>query len=161
MLLSGETPFGGACEDDDKGEVMSKILSGNVSFESEYWDHVSESAVDFIKSLLKLDPEERPSASELKKHPWLKSMKRNGANGVDELSLSSHVKDYLQAGNSSTNRNMVHIEVSHSIFLITFASSIRPTSQFISCKRIMFCVSRHHLDSQSKPYMMASTTAKN
>lgn len=95
LLLSGETPFGGACEDDDKREVKRKILSGNVSFESEYWDHVSESAVDFIKSLLKLDPEERPSASELKKHPWLKSMKRNGANGVDELSLSSHVVNGL------------------------------------------------------------------
>jgi len=95
LLLSGETPFGGDCEDDDQVEVKNNILSGNVSFGGECWDHVSEAAVDFIKSLLRLDPEERPSASELQDHLWLKSMKRNSFVGTDELSLSPKVVNGL------------------------------------------------------------------
>mmetsp|Transcript_9947 Transcript_9947/g.17883 ORF Transcript_9947/g.17883 Transcript_9947/m.17883 type:complete len:740 (-) Transcript_9947:138-2357(-) len=95
LLLSGETPFGGASDEDDLNEVKQNILSGNVSFESLCWDHVSEAAVDFIKSLLLLDPEERPSASELQEHPWLKLMKRNSSLGNDESPLSPKVVNGL------------------------------------------------------------------
>jgi len=88
LLLSGETPFGGACGE-DLNEVKQNILSGNVSFESQCWDHVTTEAIDFIKSLLLLNPEERPSAIELQEHPWLKSMKRSSSHGGSDDSSSS------------------------------------------------------------------------
>eukprot|EP00571_Detonula_confervacea_P014466 CAMPEP_0172305464 /NCGR_PEP_ID=MMETSP1058-20130122/6739_1 /TAXON_ID=83371 /ORGANISM="Detonula confervacea, Strain CCMP 353" /LENGTH=667 /DNA_ID=CAMNT_0013017069 /DNA_START=202 /DNA_END=2206 /DNA_ORIENTATION=+ len=94
LLLSGITPFGGACEGEDLNEVRQNILSGEVSFEDPCWDIVSEAAIDFIKSLLVLNPEKRHSANELQDHPWLKSMKRNSSAGSDE-SLSPTVYNSL------------------------------------------------------------------
>jgi len=91
LLLSGETPFGGDCADDDLKEVKKNILSGKVSFESSCWENVSKLAVSFIKPLLQLDPQERPSASELQRHPWLKSNLRSSSFASDE-SLSVSVK---------------------------------------------------------------------
>ena len=53
MLLSGVTPFGGACEGDDLQEVKQNILSGEVSFDDPCWDVVSEEAIGFIKSMVR------------------------------------------------------------------------------------------------------------
>ncbi|KAL7544902.1 hypothetical protein ACHAWF_008268 [Thalassiosira exigua] len=97
LLLSGETPFGGDCPGDDLLEVKRNILSGVVSFEDPVWNTISEDAVSFIKSLLVLNPEERPNSSELKDHPWLKSMKRNSSitSEVSSQSLNTKVVDGL------------------------------------------------------------------
>lgn len=95
LLLSGDAPFGGACEGEDLMEVRNNILSGEVSFEESCWGLVSEAAIDYIKTLLVLDPQKRPSANELLNHPWLQSMKRNSSIGSDESSLSPTVVDGL------------------------------------------------------------------
>ena len=52
--------------------IRNNILSGEVIFEpAEIWDDVSESAKDFISTLLVSDPQQRPSAIEVQKHSWL------------------------------------------------------------------------------------------
>ncbi|KAL7466570.1 hypothetical protein ACHAXS_006864, partial [Conticribra weissflogii] len=84
LLLSGETPFGGACEGEDLTQVRENILSGEVRFDPEIWGNVSDLAIDFIKSLLILDPSNRPGAEEVQKHPWMQLMKRASSVGSEE-----------------------------------------------------------------------------
>jgi len=62
-----------------------------VSFESVYWENVSDNGIDFIRSLLLLNPEHRPRAIELHEHPWLKMMKRKSSLGIAEAPLSPNV----------------------------------------------------------------------
>ena len=73
LLLSGETPFGGAGEDDISPlQTKQNILTANYKFEPEYiWENISPQAIDFIKSLLVTDPIQRPSAKEAQKSEWL------------------------------------------------------------------------------------------
>jgi len=73
LLLSGETPFGGAGEEDiSPMQTRAMILSASYEFEPEYiWENVSEQAIDFIKSLLVTDPSKRPSVKALQKSEWL------------------------------------------------------------------------------------------
>ena len=65
-------------------QVRHNILSGQVSFEDPVWETVSDLAIDFIKSLLKVDPSERPSSTEVKNHPWIKAMQRDSSSDGDE-----------------------------------------------------------------------------
>ena len=45
-------------------EVRQNILSGYYTFQpSDIWDNVSDSAKDFIKSILVTDPNKRPNVS--------------------------------------------------------------------------------------------------
>jgi calcium-dependent protein kinase len=55
VLLCGYPPFEGFS---DK-EIFDKIRIGRFDFPSPEWDHISQDAKDFIKSLLKKNPSER------------------------------------------------------------------------------------------------------
>jgi len=96
LLLSGETPFGGACEGEDLMQVRQNILSGKVSFDEPIWSSVSDLAKDFINGLLCLDPKERPSTDEARQHPWILLMKRNSSLGEEESKLDSNVVTELK-----------------------------------------------------------------
>ncbi|KAL7539437.1 hypothetical protein ACHAXR_009295 [Thalassiosira sp. AJA248-18] len=119
LLLGGYTPFGGDCPEDDLNEVRLNIISGHVSFEDPVWRNVSEEAISFIKSLLVLDPQRRPKSSELKDHPWLKSMKRNSSHvscDSDESSLSQTVVNgLLQFKNLSYTRKFLREIISYTL----------------------------------------------
>lgn len=91
LLLSGDTPFGGACADDDLAEVRARILSGCVSFDGDVWTNVSDMAKDFIILILQVDPHKRPSVDELPKHPWIVTMKKNSSVSDDEMPLDPKV----------------------------------------------------------------------
>eukprot|EP00536_Pseudo-nitzschia_multiseries_P015732 jgi/Psemu1/263185/estExt_Genewise1Plus.C_9420002 len=70
LLLCGDTPFGGL-DGEAATTVRQNILDRRIEFEpSEIWDLVSDSAKDFVQSLLAKDPEQRPSAAEAANHPW-------------------------------------------------------------------------------------------
>ena len=84
LLLSGDTPFGGASPDDDLRDVRDRILMGHVSFDDACWDKVSDLAIDFIKSILVLNPRKRPNVEELPNHPWLVNMKRISSSCFDD-----------------------------------------------------------------------------
>lgn len=65
--------------------VRSNILRGLFAFEpEEVWVNVSQSAKNFITTLLVTDPKIRPTAREAQKHEWLKNWanraKREGDN---------------------------------------------------------------------------------
>lgn len=72
LLLSGDPPFGGCGGPETLMQVRSNILSGRFEFEPAYiWEAVSEQAKDFIKSLLVIEPIDRPTARGAQHSRWL------------------------------------------------------------------------------------------
>lgn len=68
FLLCGYTPF-----DRESGvEEMQAIIHADYKFEPEvYWKDVSETARDFIRRLLTINPDERMTVTEALAHPWI------------------------------------------------------------------------------------------
>mmetsp|Transcript_82515 Transcript_82515/g.246051 ORF Transcript_82515/g.246051 Transcript_82515/m.246051 type:complete len:589 (-) Transcript_82515:112-1878(-) len=67
MLLSGYPPFHG-----DEKLMMAKIKAGQADWSHKSrWKPVSDNAIDFLKKLLNKDPQQRMSAQEALRHPWL------------------------------------------------------------------------------------------
>ena len=68
MLLSGHAPFDG--EDDDA--ILTRIASHRLpSMKHGIWKQISDEAKDFIRSLLKIDPQVRSTAAQALDHEWL------------------------------------------------------------------------------------------
>lgn len=70
ILLSGTMPF----EDENRTRLYRQILKGKYSYSGEPWPSVSNLAKDFIDRLLMVDPNERMTAVQALKHPWIVSM---------------------------------------------------------------------------------------
>jgi serine/threonine protein kinase len=65
FLLAGYTPF----DRDTPKLEMEAIIRGDYKFEpEEYWANVSDTARDFVKACLTIDPERRPTAAEALDH---------------------------------------------------------------------------------------------
>ncbi|KAF7366335.1 Pkinase-domain-containing protein [Mycena sanguinolenta] len=70
FLLAGYTPF----DRDTPKLEMEAIIAGDYKFEpEEYWANVSDTARDFVRACLTIDPEKRPTADECLGHKWLAS----------------------------------------------------------------------------------------
>jgi serine/threonine protein kinase len=68
FLLCGYTPF----DRDSNLEEMQAILAADYSFTPlEYWRGVSQSARDFIKRCLTVEPDKRMTAHEALQHVWV------------------------------------------------------------------------------------------
>eukprot|EP00667_Euglena_gracilis_P006181 EG_transcript_6237 len=68
VLLSGHEPFYAKTEDD----VLQRVCAGDFQFAPQrVWESVSETAQDFVRRLLVVDPAERMTAEEALRHPWL------------------------------------------------------------------------------------------
>ena len=70
FLLCGYTPF----DRDSQAKETEAIIAGDYKFEpAEYWENVSETAKDFIKWCLTINPAKRPTAQDMLEHKWLSS----------------------------------------------------------------------------------------
>jgi calcium/calmodulin-dependent protein kinase I len=70
FLLCGYTPF----DRDSNLEEMQAILAADYSFSPvEYWRNVSDTARDFIKRCLTIDPRARMTSHQALQHPWIKA----------------------------------------------------------------------------------------
>ena len=68
FLLCGYTPF----DRESNLEEMQAILAADYSFTPlEYWRGVSQTARDFIKRCLTIDPTKRMTAHQALAHPWI------------------------------------------------------------------------------------------
>jgi len=67
ILLCGFPPFFGNTEQ----QIFNKILRAEYEFPSPDWDHISEEAKEFIRALLVLNPNDRPSAKDCMESPWI------------------------------------------------------------------------------------------
>lgn len=53
---------------------MKKVRIGKYSFADPSWNNVSDKAKDLISKLLTYDPDQRLSAEDALKHPWIVEM---------------------------------------------------------------------------------------
>ncbi|XP_069612402.1 probable myosin light chain kinase DDB_G0271550 [Ranitomeya imitator] len=67
ILLCGYPPF----YEESESKLFEKIKDGSYEFESPFWDDISISAKDFIRSLLEKDPKKRYNCELALKHPWI------------------------------------------------------------------------------------------
>ncbi|KAG6826472.1 hypothetical protein H0H92_015661 [Tricholoma furcatifolium] len=96
FLLAGYTPF----DRDTQRAEMEAIIAGDYKFEPvEYWANVSETAKDFVRSCLTLDPKQRPTASEVLQHKWLADEKPHFVSDEtgEPTDLLPHVKKAFNA----------------------------------------------------------------
>jgi len=67
ILLSGMPPFNGQSDQ----EIMKKVRAGAFSFDDKVWNNISDNCKDFIRQLLTFKADDRPTASDILKHPWI------------------------------------------------------------------------------------------
>ncbi|KAI8608105.1 kinase-like domain-containing protein [Chytriomyces sp. MP71] len=67
ILLCGYAPFWG----EDQPELFNEILAGQYEFDEEHWSQISDTAKDFIRTLLDPNAETRVTAAIALKHGWL------------------------------------------------------------------------------------------
>lgn len=71
ILLCGFPPFYA----DNDAQLFDRIKKGQYEFLRPYWDPVSDTAKDFIRSMLKVNPKERKTVDELLADKWLAKAK--------------------------------------------------------------------------------------
>ena len=64
--LCGYPPF----YHENDAELFQQIMRGDYEFDSPYWDNISDSAKDFIRHLMELDPKKRYTCDQSIQHPW-------------------------------------------------------------------------------------------
>jgi calcium-dependent protein kinase len=78
-ILSGYMPF---CKPDE-------IIAGKCMIIPEKWKGVSEEGVDFVKSLLTVDPLQRMTAHQALNHPWISRRHAQGIHQVDDTTVEA------------------------------------------------------------------------
>eukprot|EP00051_Salpingoeca_urceolata_P031375 m.11362 g.11362 ORF g.11362 m.11362 type:complete len:518 (-) comp3986_c0_seq1:19-1572(-) len=72
IILCGYPPFQSEIPGVQLSEGMKKkIKTGQFTFHEKYWGHISKEAKELVASLLCTDPQSRPPAFMLAKHPWI------------------------------------------------------------------------------------------
>ena len=69
-MLSGKVPFPG----ENNKEIIENVLKGEYHFNHEAFKNVSDSAKDLISHLLVKDVNQRYSAEDAYKHPWVQNV---------------------------------------------------------------------------------------
>uniref|UniRef100_A0A6Q2ZB21 Protein kinase domain-containing protein n=1 Tax=Esox lucius TaxID=8010 RepID=A0A6Q2ZB21_ESOLU len=67
ILLCGYPPF----YDENDSKLFEQILKADYEFDAPYWDDISDSAKDFIASLMEKDPVKRYTCDQALRHPWI------------------------------------------------------------------------------------------
>nr|XP_057933349.1 calcium/calmodulin-dependent protein kinase type 1D [Doryrhamphus excisus]XP_057933350.1 calcium/calmodulin-dependent protein kinase type 1D [Doryrhamphus excisus] len=67
ILLCGYPPF----YDENDSKLFEQILKADYEFDAPYWDDISDSAKDFISSLMEKDPSQRFTCEQALRHPWI------------------------------------------------------------------------------------------
>jgi len=75
ILLAGYMPFSG-----QKDACTKAILEGRYNMKEKRWKKVTGTGRNFMESLLKVDPAQRPTAIQAMEHPWIAEL--SSSNGV-------------------------------------------------------------------------------
>lgn len=84
-LLCGYSPF----RSENLQDLIDECSNAQVVFHERYWKDVSDDAKDFIMCLLKPNPEDRWSSTQVLRHPWL-----SGENATDH-NLLPEIKAFM------------------------------------------------------------------
>ncbi len=66
ILLTGELPY----DDDNVAMLEAQTLEANLQFPRAWWSELSLDSAEFCRACLQRDPQCRPTARDLRKHPW-------------------------------------------------------------------------------------------
>lgn len=88
LCLSDRFPFNAK----NRQDLFQKIAAGNLSFPASSWDAVSEDAKDFIKQLLMVDSNNRPSAEKALQHAWLATARKSKIIGNPKFEPTNDVE---------------------------------------------------------------------
>ncbi|XP_057617316.1 ribosomal protein S6 kinase alpha-2 isoform X4 [Chionomys nivalis] len=69
-MLAGFTPFANG-PDDTPEEILARISSGKYALSGGNWDSISDAAKDVVSKMLHVDPQQRLTAVQVLKHPWI------------------------------------------------------------------------------------------
>lgn len=67
IILCGYPPFPG----ENHVVILRRVAAAKYDFNSKYWDQISDSAKDLVKSLLQVDTKARLTAEQILNHPWI------------------------------------------------------------------------------------------
>jgi len=81
VLLCGYPPFYA----ENPADVYRLIIEVKYEFLEPEWNDISDAAKNFIKQILVKNPSDRPSASELLDHAWLKEASGKNLAGFDSM----------------------------------------------------------------------------
>jgi len=85
VLLAGYPPF----YDEDTRKLYKKIRNGNYQFHDEHWKTISGDAKDLIRKMLTVNQQERWTAKQLLRHPWITS----GSEVLSSRGLTSTIEN--------------------------------------------------------------------
>ena len=109
ILLCGYLPFHGSGD----RETLKLVQEGKLEFPSREWDTVSEDAKVFVKCLLQVDPDKRPTASDALQYKWIK--KHYTPVNTEDLKYTNRnskpprptrIKLNFKSSNSGTSKNV-------------------------------------------------------
>ncbi|XP_071023010.1 serine/threonine-protein kinase DCLK1-like [Oncorhynchus clarkii lewisi] len=115
ILLCGFPPFRGSS--DDQEVLFDQILMRPLEFPLLYWDNVSETAKELIRSMLQVEVDQRYTAVEVLEHPWVKD--GGVSENEQELSVAGKLKKHFNTGPKAndTTAGVSVITLEHSFCL--------------------------------------------
>jgi len=90
IILSGVPPFNGSSDQ----EIMKRVRMGKFTFSDAVWSQISDKAKALITKLLTYDPDQRVSAEEALKHPWIEEMSSVQIDSSMAISALSNLKNF-------------------------------------------------------------------
>ncbi|XP_053368088.1 serine/threonine-protein kinase H1 homolog [Clarias gariepinus] len=97
IILSGSMPF----EQRSRPRLFTAILKGSYSFHGQPWNSISNQAKDFIECLLNVNPQQRMTAEQALRHPWL----LNKAACSSNMNLHRPISQNLRQRASRASKN--------------------------------------------------------
>lgn len=90
FMLTGEPPF----DDEDEDVLMEKIKNEELKINPKLFKGISLNAKEFVMSLLKKNPSERPSATNALKHDWFKHQSEIKVDEDQTRNALANLKNY-------------------------------------------------------------------
>uniref|UniRef100_A0A8C7YKV5 Serine/threonine-protein kinase DCLK2 n=1 Tax=Oryzias sinensis TaxID=183150 RepID=A0A8C7YKV5_9TELE len=106
ILLCGFPPFRG-CSDDQEA-LFDQILMGQLEFPFPYWDNVSETAKELIRSMLEVEVDQRYTALQVLEHPWVTN--EGLCENEHQLSVAGKIKKHFNT-NPKVNDTTADVSV--------------------------------------------------
>uniref|UniRef100_A0A3Q1EH94 Serine/threonine-protein kinase DCLK2 n=1 Tax=Acanthochromis polyacanthus TaxID=80966 RepID=A0A3Q1EH94_9TELE len=117
ILLCGFPPFRGSS--DDQEVLFDQILMGQLEFPLPYWDNVSETAKELIRSMLEVEVDQRYTALQVLEHPWVTD--EGLCENDHQLSVAGKIKKHF-------NTNPKVSDTTAGVSVISVSDSPSPTS---------------------------------
>jgi serine/threonine protein kinase len=88
--------------------MIAKIIVGDYHFNGRSWTGTSPVAIEFVQHLMQVDPDTRPYATEVLKHPFLQTIERSGSGAESGYSaadtrmadVGSYAGSYISSASS-------------------------------------------------------------